>query len=92
MLPRCPWVLEKKVKGEKGNVWEPAGDHEVLNLLRKPTKWHSGTDMLAALLVDWNLGGTSLPSKGVGKRGWCARRIMVYARRLDATGLGLDWP
>ena len=55
MLPRCPWMLERQVSG----AWEPVDTHPVLDLLDMPTPWHSGEEMLASLLIDWNLGGTA---------------------------------
>ena len=59
MLPRCPWLLEQKVC-----MWEPVDTHPVLDLLTMPTPWHSGQEMMACLLVDWNLGGTAYLHSG----------------------------
>lgn len=55
MLPRCPWKLERRT----ADGWEQIDMHPVLDLLQRPTPWHSGRNMFASLLVEWNLGGTA---------------------------------
>ena len=55
MLPRCPWVLERRVDG----AWEPVDAHPILDLLASPTPWHGGPEMLSALVCDYLISGTA---------------------------------
>ena len=55
MLPRCPWMLERRVDG----AWEPVDVHPVLDLLKNPTPWHGGPEMLSALVCDYLISGTA---------------------------------
>ena len=55
MLPRCPWVLERRVDG----AWEPVDAHPILDLLASPTPWHGGSEMLSALVSDYLISGTA---------------------------------
>ena len=48
MLPTCPWLLEEKVDG----AWQPVDTHPILDLLIKPTEWHTGQELLECLLID----------------------------------------
>ena len=85
MFPLARWQLERR----DGDDWVAAPRHPVLDLLELPTPWHSGADLLAATMIDWNLHGTGywvIVGNGEPSELWWRPASSITPKR-DSSGL-----